>query len=143
MDEAIKGFSYEHFSHGADIGIRGRGSSIEEAFIASALALTAVVTNPDYVLPQESVSISLEEKNLELLFLDWINALIYEMDTKKMLFSSMNLTLKDGRLRAKIQGEKVDRKRHDPAVEIKGATLTELMVKEINHEWIAQCVVDV
>ena len=34
---------WEHFSHGADVGVRGFGISVEEAFEQAALALSAVV----------------------------------------------------------------------------------------------------
>jgi len=36
---------WEHFSHGSDIGVRGFGESIEEAFEQAAVALTAVVAD--------------------------------------------------------------------------------------------------
>ncbi|MEO8326472.1 MAG: archease, partial [Nitrospirota bacterium] len=38
----------------------------------------------------------------------------------------------------------VNRIKHEPAVEIKGATYTELSVRRIEgNGWVAQCVVDV
>nr|WP_246589907.1 archease [Marinobacterium ramblicola] len=37
------------FHHGADIGVRGEGSSIERAFEQTAMALTAVITDPERV----------------------------------------------------------------------------------------------
>lgn len=40
---------WEHFPHDADIGVRGVGTSKEEAFEQAALALTAVITNPENV----------------------------------------------------------------------------------------------
>ncbi len=42
---------WEHFPHGADIGVRGFGATREEAFEQAALALTAVVTDPALVRP--------------------------------------------------------------------------------------------
>ena len=41
------------------------------------------------------------------------------------------------------QGEPIDLERHHPAVEIKGATYTELAVLRKDGHWTAQCVVDV
>ena len=38
--------TWEHFPHGADIGVRGVGASRGEAFEEAALAVTAVVTDP-------------------------------------------------------------------------------------------------
>ena len=36
---------WEHFSHGSDIGVRGFGHPLEEAFEQAALALTAIVAD--------------------------------------------------------------------------------------------------
>ena len=47
---------WEHFSHQADMGIRGHGASKEEAFEQAALALTAVITDLDKVEPLTSVT---------------------------------------------------------------------------------------
>ena len=134
---------WEHFTHEADIGIRGIGTSLENAFEMAAYALTAVVTHPDNVAHETAVHIQCAEPDVELLFLDWINALIYEMDTRQMIFSDFHVQIHDSKLTADIRGEKINRQKHDPAVDIKGATMTELKVSNDNNLWIAQCVVDV
>ena len=38
---------WEHFEHEADMGIRGVGQTKEQAFEQAAMALTAVITEPD------------------------------------------------------------------------------------------------
>jgi SHS2 domain-containing protein len=72
-----------------------------------------------------------------------LNALIYEMATRKMLFSKFEVTLDHGNLEAKVYGEAIDIERHQPTVEIKGATYTELDVVRQAQQWVAQCVIDV
>ncbi len=135
---------WEHFQHMADIGIRGIGETLGEAFEQAAVALTAVITDPAKVEPREAVAIAREAPDPEFLFLDWINALIYEMATRHMLFSRFEVRIEGNRLAATARGEPVDRDRHHPAVEIKGATLTELKVyRREDGQWVAQCVVDV
>ena len=134
---------WEHFAHGADVGIRGVGSSPAEAFEQAGIALTAVITNPDHVRSRVAVEITCAAPDLELLLVDWLNALIYEMATRHMLFSRYEVRVDGSRLQAKVGGERVDRLEHAPAVEIKGATFTALKVSEIDGQWIAQCVVDV
>ena len=37
---------WEHFSHEADIGIRGVGPTLATAFEQAAIAMTAVITDP-------------------------------------------------------------------------------------------------
>jgi len=135
----------ETFVHGADIGVRGRGASRAEAFERAALALTSVVTDPGRVAPRDAVELRCEAPDEELLLPVWLDAVVYEMATRGMLFSRFEVSLDEGRrLRARAYGEPVDVARHEPAVEVKGATLTELAVRrEADGRWLAQCVVDV
>lgn len=135
---------WEHFHHQADIGVRGRGATPEEAFAQGAVALTAVILPPEDVAPLETVEIACEAPDLELLFADWLNALVFEMATRRMLFGRFEVAVEDGRLQATAWGEAVDTVRHRPAVEVKGATFTALRVAcEPDGSWVAQCVVDV
>ena len=135
---------WEHFAHGADIGIRGRGATRDEAFADAARALTAVVTDPDSVAPQRSVPIRCEAPDDELLLVAWLNAVIYEMATRRMLFGRFDVHIDSERLVATAWGERVDVSRHHPAVEPKGATMTALRVAyEPDSTWLAQTVIDV
>ena len=135
---------WEHFHHGADIGVRGVADTAAGAFEQAALALTAVIAEPANVACKSSLQIECEAPDLELLLVDWLNALIYEMATRNMLFAGFKVQLMDNRLVARVQGESVDVSRHHPAVEVKGATYTELRVEQaIDGDWLAQCVVDV
>jgi tRNA nucleotidyltransferase (CCA-adding enzyme) len=136
--------SWEHFPHEADIGVRGRGESPSVAFEQAALGLTAVVTNLDLVRANEQLAITCEAPSLDVLLVDWLNAVIYEMATRSMLFSRFRVEIEGHRLSAQAEGERVDRQRHEPVVEPKGATFTELRVnRDEEGQWVAQCVVDV
>lgn len=134
---------WEHFPHEADIGIRGVGSTLEAAFAMAALALSHVISETSQIEASEEVLIHCSAPDLELLLVDWINAIIYEMQTRRMLFSQFTLTIQNLSLEAKIKGEPLKRERHLPVVEVKGATFTELKVYQKNNSWLAQCVVDV
>ena len=135
---------WEHFPHGADIGVRGIGASREEAFEQAALALTAVITDPPLVAASEEIEVSCEAPDDELLLVEWLNALVYEMATRRMLFTRFTVHLEGSQLRAHAWGEPIDVSKHQPAVEVKGATYTELRVThDAQSGWLAQCVVDV
>lgn len=135
---------FEHFRHGADIGVRGFGPTLEEAFVQAARALTAVMVDPESVAPREPVAIACSAPDRETLLLDWLNALVFETATRHMLFGRFEVHLEDGRLEGTACGEPIDPARHRPAVEVKGATLTELAVRPTAQGgWLAQCVVDV
>ncbi|MEN6337832.1 MAG: archease [Phycisphaerales bacterium] len=135
---------WELFSHPADIGIRGVGPTREAAFAQAAVALTAVITNPEKVEPREAVEIVCREDDDELLFMKWLGSLLYEMDTRGMLFSRFEIEPIEGGLRARAWGEPVDIDRHEPAVEVKAATYAGLKVeRDKDGNWLAQCIVDV
>ncbi len=134
---------WEHFPHGADIGVRGFGATKAEAFEQAALAMTAVVADPATVEPREAVSVECEAPDDELLLAEWLNRLIYEMAARRMLFSRFSVRFDGPLLRGEAWGEHLDQTRHHPVVEAKGATYTALRVANEAGEWRAQTVVDV
>lgn len=134
---------WEHFDHQADIGIRGWGRTMEQAFEQAALAMTAVIVDPATVRPAEDVEICCEAADRELLLVDWLSALLCEMAARRMLFSRFAVTVRGNVLRGRASGERVDSVRHEPAVEVKGASYLDLRVAPEGDGWVAQCVVDV
>lgn len=134
---------WEHFAHGADIGVHGVGPTKAEAFRQAALALTAVITEPGRVGVTDRIDIQCAAPDDELLLVEWLNAVVYEMATRHMLFADFDVSLTRGALKATAVGEPVDVERHEPAVEVKGATCTELRVAHEGGLWHARCVVDV
>jgi SHS2 domain-containing protein len=134
---------WEQFPHGADIGICGFGRSLDAAFEEAGKALSAAITTTR-IEPATSVEIVCEAKSMELLFVEWLNAVIYEMAERRMVFGEFEVHIRNNRLRGTIRGERVDPLHHQPACEPKGATFTELAVcKDENGIWKARCVIDV
>ena len=135
---------WEHLEHGADIGIRGYGGSLAQAFAQAALAMSAVVTDLGSIDTAEAITVECEAASPDLLLVDWLNEIVYQMATRSMLFGRFEVEIQDCRLRARLYGEATDPEKHQPAVEIKGATFTELRVERAdNGEWVVQCVIDV
>jgi tRNA nucleotidyltransferase (CCA-adding enzyme) len=135
---------WDHFEHQADIGLRAAAPSRAALFEYLGEALTAVITDPGDVRAAETITVHCEAPDNALLLVDWLNALIYEMATRRMLFSEWHVELRDHTLSARVSGEPVDRSRHQPVVEVKGATYTALSVEQDDDgTWHGQCVVDV
>jgi len=135
---------WEHFPHPADMGIRGIGPSMEAAFEQAAMAMTAVTVDPSVIAPRESVNIHCEEQDAELLFVAWLNALVFEMDTRRMVFCRFVVHIEADHLTAKAWGEGIDLHKHEMLVEVKAATYSELEVRHRDDGlWIVQCIVDV
>ncbi|MDH5392476.1 MAG: archease [Gammaproteobacteria bacterium] len=139
-----KTVSWQHFQHDADIGIRGYGCSLQEAFTEAARAMMAVITEPHLIKAETCFDMECKAADIEYLFVDWLNALVYEMAVRQMLFSQFDVQINHGHLKATVCGEAIDTAKHQPAVEIKGVTLTGLRVQQDNKgNWLAQTVVDV
>lgn len=135
---------WEHFAHEADIGLRGIGRTLAQAFEQAALAMTAVIVEPERIMHGQCIEISCVAPDDELLLAEWLNALVYEMATRRMLYGRFEVEISDHRLRGRAWGEPVDVARHQPTVEVKGATYTQLKVfQDAQGAWQAQCVVDV
>lgn len=135
---------WEHYEHQADIGVRGVGSTMDEAFVQAALAMMAVMVEPARVEPSEWVEIRCADPDPEIMLADWLNAILLEVSARKMFFSQFEVAIGEGTLRGRAGGERINPRRHQPAVEVKGASYFELSVRRREDgSWLAQCVVDV
>jgi tRNA nucleotidyltransferase (CCA-adding enzyme) len=82
--------------------------------------------------------------DIELLFVEWLSAVTYEMSVRNMLFGRFAVRIAGKHLDGSLWGEQVDIARHSPACEPKGATYTALKVaQDCGGLCSAACVVDV
>lgn len=135
--------NYETFEHEADIGIRGFGNSLEQAFENAAVALYSVMVNVGKIVPAEKKVIAVSATDRELLLVEWLNALLALSDIERLVFSKFEVKIKDASLTGIAWGEPLDRVRHEAHVEVKGATYHMLSVQEKDGRYRAQCVVDI
>lgn len=134
---------WAHFDHAADVGVEGRGDSPAEAFEQAAVAMTAVAADPALIRGDTVVDVHCQAPDPELLLVDWLNELIYAMSTRGLLFGRFSVHIDGDRLWGRAWGQPVDTLPEPPAVEVKGATLTGVAMRQIDGEWVARCVVDV
>lgn len=140
--------NYETFEHEADIGVRGYGASMEEAFANAAKALYSVMVDLENVRPGEKRYITASGQDYEILLVEWLNALLSASDIERMVFSEFEVRIRRDAeagllLSGAVWGERLDPERHSPRVEVKAATLHMLRVERHAEGYIAQCVVDV
>jgi SHS2 domain-containing protein len=139
----------EQFEHGADIGVRGRGTTPGEAFAGAAAALTSLwALDRASVKPRVRETVTCEAGDLECLLVAFLDELIYVFASRRLLFARLDVEIEappggPARLVAWGAGEAFDPARHESTVEPKGATLTSLEVRRNGDGWLAQCVVDV
>ena len=134
---------FETFEHGADMGIRGYGTTLEEAFVNGAKALFSVMVDIQKVDGVEEYGVKCSADDTDTLFVEWLNNLLSIADSEGVVFSSFELEIKENSLEGKALGERLDRGKHRAAVEVKAATYHMLKVAETEGGFVAQCVVDV
>jgi SHS2 domain-containing protein len=134
--------SSELFEHDADFGVIGRGSTVEEAFVAAAEAMFGIMVEPAAIKPIERVAIEFEEADLELALVTWLNALLAQARDRGVVFAHFELARDGARWRGSASGERW-RGDLERGTEVKGATLTMLSVRQVEGGWEARCIVDV
>lgn len=136
--------SYEYFEHQADIGIRGKGNTLAEAFEQAALAMFEIMVDTIDLNPTESQIVEIEADNSEELLISWLSELLFLKDVENKIFSRFEISkIDDNTIMAKVYGEKIDFSRHKLKLEVKAATWTQLAIKKHDNGYIAQCLVDV
>ncbi len=134
---------YETFDHRADIGIRGYGRGVEEAFENGARAMFSVMVDIKEVKPVDREEISCEAPDLETLFVEWLNNLLSVAHLNGELFSTFKVEISGVKLKGSAWGEGLDKERHHIMTEVKAATYSMLKVDREDDVYIAQCIVDV
>jgi SHS2 domain-containing protein len=131
----------------SDLSFVARGASLEQLFAAAADALlAATVENPAGVADRERRDVCLEEPDLELLLLRFLNELVYLRDAEQLLLRArrVRVTLNDlARLEAELVGEAIDPVRHRMDTEVKAATAHGLRIAGEDGEWEASVTLDV
>jgi SHS2 domain-containing protein len=132
----------------SDLAFVARGGSLEAAFAAAAEAvLEATVENPEDVVDRVEARIELEEPDVELLLLAFLNELVFLRDARGWLLRARDLQIavEPGRatLEARVAGEPMDFGRHRPAAEVKAATAHGLRVRSNANQWEVAVTLDV
>ncbi len=136
--------SYEYFEHQADIGIRGKGKSLAEAFEQAALAMFEIMVETKELQLDKPQLIEVQGNNLNELLIAWLSELLFLKDVEGKMYSRFEIEIIDHhKLVAKVYGETTDPSRHKLKLEVKAATWTQLTIEKNGEDWIAQCLVDV
>jgi SHS2 domain-containing protein len=131
-----------YFEHDADVGVIGRGPTIEDALVSAAEAMFAIMVNLGEVRPREQVSVTFQESDPEYALVRWLNGLLAEARAGGLALARFRLARSGDQWHGEAAGEPW-RDALTRGTEVKGATLTGLAVEEIPGGWEARCVVDV
>jgi SHS2 domain-containing protein len=83
------------FPHDADIGVIGRGPTLEAAFVGAATAVFAIMVDPAAVQPAQAIHVGFDEAEPELALVVWLNRLLAEARAHGLALSRFRLTHRD------------------------------------------------
>jgi SHS2 domain-containing protein len=130
-----------------DLTFVARGRNVEDAFVGAGEAfLAATVEQPEAVERRERRAVLLEEPDLELLLVRFLNELVYLRDAEDLLLHPDRVVIDQGesvRLRAELYGEPIERPRHALTSDVKAATVHGLRVAKTTDGWTATATLDV
>ena len=135
---------YEFFEHTADIGIRVRAATFEQLLAEAARGLFSVmVANLDAVQPVQEICLEVAAAEPDDLLRDWLAALLFSFDTRRIVLAEFHVQLQSGGLVATARGEPLDTTRHQLGMEVKAITYHELKVCREGKDWLAEVIVDI
>ena len=135
---------YEIIDHTADIGLRAYGRDLKQLFANAACGMFGILADLKNVRAKESLEIKLKAPNIEELFLSWLSELLYQYNSKGIIFKEFLIDKLDERsVSAQARGERLDLKRHRLKAEIKAVTYHELKVQKVKDTWQAEVIFDV
>ena len=135
---------YELIEHTADIGIKAYGKDLKELFANAAGGMFEILADLKNVRIKESLKIELKAPNVEELFLSWLSELLYQYNSKKIIFKEFLIDkLTENLLSAEAKGEKLDLRWHRLKAEIKAVTYHELRVEKIKNHWQGRMIFDI
>ncbi len=134
---------FKFLEHTADIKFQAFGKTMSEAFKNSALAMFNSMYDKK-VKPVKKVKIKIKGKDNENLLYEFLEELLFLLDTKHFFLSSiksLKIDKKNFKLEAEMTGDHA--KNYDIHIDIKAITYNEMFVKKIKDKHITQVVLDV
>ncbi len=135
---------FEVFDHTADLGLRIHAADRSSLFSEAGRALSSViVSNPDAVDAQESLSVHVAGGDSEYLLVDWLDELLFLFESKRFLAREFDVQFDDAGLSATVRGETYNPARHWLAHEVKAVTYHGLTVEHSADGWRAEVILDI
>jgi SHS2 domain-containing protein len=135
---------FEFLDHPADIGFRARGNTLERLFANCAHALIAIILDPADIHGSEQTILTAEGSDRESLLVNWLNEVLYYVDTKRLAFESFAVEFPSlEQVRATARFEMRDPVRHPVRLSVKAVTYHQLRVSSVEDGWVAEVYVDV
>jgi len=139
---------FRFLEHRADAYIEVYGKTLAEAFENAALATFEVMTETKKIMPKHEETVEVEGFDEKALLYNWLESLLVKFDTTQTLYSKFKIeniqkTDKCLKLKATIQGETYNPKKHPQKVGVKAVTYHRMEVKQTPSKTTAKFILDI
>ena len=134
MQPANQG-GFRFLEHTSDAYVEAWGPTLEAAFANAAAGFYETMVNLQSVEPEREDGVDVEGHDEKELLYNWLETLLLKFDIDGMVYSRYEIRTLSTRsnplnLRAKIKGEKYDRRKHGAKEEIKGVTYHQMEIQK-------------
>jgi len=134
---------YKLLDHTADIMFEVYGKTLNELFTNAAIATFNVMVKRSSITSKIKKEISLENKDPEKLLFEFIEELIYLKDAEYLVFKTFKVKIKNNSLKAVIEGEKINPKKHKLLLDVKAITLHKYRLSKTKTGYQATILLDI
>ncbi len=132
---------YKFLEHTADIKFQSYGKTLNEVFENAVLAIAEYLSRGQKIKPFKGKIINVEGRDLESLFYNFLDELIYFLDAENFITAKAKVTIRGYNLQAELFGDKASN--YKDLDHIKAATYAEMYLKKTDDGFEAQAVLDV
>jgi SHS2 domain-containing protein len=139
---------FEFLEHTADVYVRARGQTMEEAYENAALAMFETITDTDKVAQSKAETLEVEAEDQYALLYSWLEALLVKSETEGMLYSKFQIVswkenAENFKIIAKVWGERFDPQKHPQKVAVKAVTYHRMVVIQEADRVLLEFILDI
>ena len=138
---------YKFIDHTADVMFEVKAKTLKEIFENAALATFEVQVDLKRVKRIVKKKIKLKSNDIQDLFFDFLEELIYLKDAKYLVFNKFKTNLKEKNgeflFECVAEGEKINPKKHGLKTDVKAVTLHEFYLKKVKNGYKARVLLDI
>jgi len=130
----------------ADVAFEAEADSLPGLLETCAEATFAVMTDPKQVKPMDRHNVTVRADALEDLLFDWLSELIFLKDSEEFVAGRFRVRCPETppyHMQALVEGEPIDRHRHEMKVDVKAATYHDMDIHQDGDRWYARVLLDV
>ncbi len=136
----MKDKKFEFLEHTADLKFRVYGSTINEIFENTVLAISIYISPDKKIASKKGKVIEAHGKDHESLFYNFIDEILFLIDSEGFVPAKAEVTMMGYNLKAELYG---DSAKNYEIKQIKAATYAEMYIKKTRSGFEAQAVLDV